>query len=453
MFGKKRKIVTRMAPSPTGHLHIGTARTALYNFLYAKNKGGSFIMRSEDTDKTRSTKEFEKEIKDGLHWLGITWDEYYNQSERTEIYKKYLKNAINSDKAYISKEESRKKPGTEIEIIRLRNPNKKITFEDEIRGEITFDTTELDDFIIARSIDDVLYHFAVVVDDEEMNVTHVIRGEDHISNTPRQILIQEALGFERPIYAHLPLLLAPNKSKLSKRSDITVELKEYTKQGFLPEAIINYLSLLGWNPGTNQEIFTMEELIHDFDLSGVQKGGAIFSIEKLRWFNKEHMNKHYTDDMLKTIEHRLPESIKSMSQYSENRLQKLAPTITERISVLSDITDEAKRGEYDFAFNTPTQNLNTLKWKKDKSVRDALPRLQKIAEILSTIPEESTIEGIKNSIWDYVETEGRGEVLWPLRVALTAKEKSPDPFTVIYIIGTAEAYKRVQSACDTILKA
>ena len=187
-----------MAPSPTGHLHIGTARAALYNFLFAKKHNGVFILRSEDTDSERSRKEFEEEIQDGLTWLGLTWDAYYRQSERKELYGKYLQQLIDAGSAYISKEESKREPGTEIEVIRLKNPGTSITFEDEVRGEVTFDTTELGDFVIARSLDDALYHFTVVVDDHEMGVTHVIRGEDHISNTPRQILIQEAIGAMRP---------------------------------------------------------------------------------------------------------------------------------------------------------------------------------------------------------------------------------------------------------------
>ena len=204
-------IVTRIPPSPTGHLHIGTVRTALFNYLLAKQAGGKVLFRSEDTDKSRSTKEFEQEIIDGLHWLGIVWDnegDIIRQSERASIYKEYLLKLIENGSAYLSKEESRAVPGTMVEVIRLKNPNKKVTFNDLVRGDVTFDTTELGDIVIARNIDDALYHFTVVVDDHLMGVTHVIRGEDHLSNTPRQILIQEALGIPRPIYAHLPLILA-----------------------------------------------------------------------------------------------------------------------------------------------------------------------------------------------------------------------------------------------------
>lgn len=440
-----------MAPSPTGHLHIGTARTALFNYLYAKRYGGTFILRTEDTDKERSKTEFEEEIIEGLGWLGISWDAFYRQSERTIIYTAYLETAIQKGSAYLSKEESKMRPGEFVEVVRLKNPNKSITFEDEIRGEITFDTTELGDFVIARSITDPLYHFTVVVDDHEMEVTHVIRGEDHISNTPRQILIQEAIGAARPKYAHLPLILAPDRSKLSKRHG-AVMLSEYERQGFVQPAIINYLTLLGWNSGTDQEVYTLEELCKIFDLSGVQKGGAIFDLEKLSWFNREHL-KSYSDEHFKMyMSAFIPEEMYTLPQFSDARLTKLIPIIRERISVGQEITTEYQKGEYDFAFKSPHIDPVMIKWKNDASVRETLLRLQKLAEIVATIPEECTAEEAKSYIWDYATEVGKGEVLWPLRVALSGKERSPDPFTIIHIVGSAEAYQRIKNACDTILK-
>jgi glutamyl-tRNA synthetase len=452
MFEKQQTVVTRMAPSPTGHLHIGTARTALYNFLYARNKAGRFIMRSENTDAERSTKEYEEEILDGLAWLGIEWDAYYRQSERTDVYTQYLERLLRSGSAYLSKEESKREPGTMIELIRLKNPNKTITFNDQVRGEISFDTTELGNFVIARSLESALYHFAAVVDDHEMGVTHVIRGEDHISNTPRQILIGDAIGLDRPMYAHLPLILASDKSKLSKRHG-AVSLYEFKDQGYLPEAMVNYLAFLGWNPGTDQEIFTLLELIEAFDLGGIQKGGAIYNVEKLKWFNREHLKKVSHGEYFKIVEARISKRVQDLPQYSDERLERLMHTIRERTGVAYEITEEAEKGEYDFAFTEPPLNVPMLKWKNDSTVRDVLPRLQKIAEILSTIDEDLSPDEIKNALWDYALRVGKGEVLWPLRVALTGKERSPDPFTVIYIIGSGEAYKRIRKACDTILSA
>lgn len=283
-----QKIITRFPPSPTGPLHIGNVRTALFNYLFAKQHGGDFIVRIEDTDKARSKKEYEDEMLESLKWLGLKRDgELLHQSERTEIYKKYLQKLIHEHKAYISTETE----GENREVVRFCNPNKSVKFEDLIRGVVEFDTTELKDFVIAKSVDEPLYHFVVVVDDFESGVTHVIRGEDHISNTPRQILIQEAIGASRPLYAHLPLILAQDRSKLSKRKHgESVSLNYYRNKGYSPEAIINYLALLGWNPGTEQEIFTLEELINVFDLTRVHKGGAIFDEKKLAWVNRKHFN-------------------------------------------------------------------------------------------------------------------------------------------------------------------
>ena len=275
------KVAVRMAPSPTGNFHVGGARTALFNFLFARKNNGKFILRIEDTDKERSKKEFEDDIFESLEWLGLKYDEFYRQSERGEIYKNYVEKMLNNDSVYEA----------EDKVIRFRNPNKKVKFNDLVRGEIEFDTTELKDFVIAKSADEPLYHLAVVIDDCESGITHVIRGEDHISNTPRQILIQEAIGATRPLYAHLPLILAQDRSKLSKRKHgESVSLGYYRDKGYSPEAVINYLALLGWNPGTEQEIFTLEELINVFDLARVHKGGAIFDEKKLAWVNRKHFN-------------------------------------------------------------------------------------------------------------------------------------------------------------------
>ncbi|MDO8569671.1 MAG: glutamate--tRNA ligase family protein [bacterium] len=281
MKSKSEKVVVRMAPSPTGNFHVGSARTALFNFLFARKNNGKFILRIEDTDRERNKKEFEDDIFESLEWLGLKYDEFYRQSERGGVYKNYIEKMLNQGLAYESDDK----------VIRFRNPNKKVKFNDLVRGEIEFDTTELKDFVIAKSVDEPLYHLAVVIDDFESNITHVIRGEDHISNTPRQILIQEAISAPRPLYAHLPLILAQDRSKLSKRKHgESVSLDYYRSKGYSPEAIINYLALLGWNPGTEQEIFTLRELINVFDFSRVHKGGAIFDEKKLAWVNRKHFN-------------------------------------------------------------------------------------------------------------------------------------------------------------------
>lgn len=442
-------ITTRIPPSPTGHLHIGTVRTALFNYLFSRHNKGRFVFRSEDTDKARSKKEFEVEIIEGLQALGLTWDnteEVVRQSERGEIYRRYLEEGIRNGKLFLSQEESKKNPGETVEVVRLKNPNKEIVFNDLIRGEIAFNTTELGDLVVARSIDDALYHFTVVVDDHEMGVTHVLRGEDHISNTPRQILIQEALGFERPEYAHLPLILAPDRSKMSKRHG-AVAVAEYLKEGFLPEAIINYLALLGWNPGTDQEIFTLEELVEQFDIAKVHKSGAVFDRQKFLWINKEHLNRLSDDMYLGLVKTALPDSIKSLSQYDDERLRRLIPTVRERINIFGEFTDAAAVGEYDFAFTHPDVDLALLKWKKDLDLTPSAVRLRAVYDLLKDA-DFSSLESIKAAVWDYAEKEGRGEVLWPMRVALTGLERSPDPFTVAHTIGREDSLHRIKSAVE-----
>ncbi len=439
-----------MPPSPTGHLHIGTARTALFNYLFAKKHGGKMILRSEDTDKARSTKAYETEIVEGLKWLGITWDneEIFRQSERTPLYRGYLEKMIAAGTAYLSKEPKKDDPTTLIEVVRLKNPNKTITFTDLVRGEITFDTTELGDIVIARTIDDPLYHLTVVVDDFEMGVTHVIRGEDHIANTPRQILIQEAIKAPLPAYAHLPLILASDRSKMSKRHG-AVALLEYQNAGFLPAAITNYLALLGWNPGTEQEIFTPEALVEAFSLEGVQKGGAVFDLHKFTWVNKQHLALLSDAEFTQYVMEHGGNSLRELPQFTDAAWQRLLPTIRERISLGKEFADAVAAGEYDFAFSKVQPSRELLKWKNDNKPEDAVPRLLEVASLLEAA-DFSSPDTIKAALWDYAEKVGKGEVLWPLRVSVTALERSPDPFTALFIVGKEEGLLRIHNTVDIL---
>lgn len=439
------QVVTRIAPSPTGVLHVGTARTALFNYLFAKQNNGKFVVRVEDTDKARSTKEFEKDILDSLSWLGLNFDEFYRQSERTEIYKKYLDKLIAEGKAYYSKEESTEE-GKRSEVIRFKNPNKEIIFEDLIRGEIKFDTTELGDFVIAKSLDEPLYHLAVVVDDHEMGITHVIRGEDGISNTPRQILIQDAIGANRPKYAHLPLILGPDKTKLSKRHGAT-SLNAFKDQGYSKEAILNQLAFLGWNPGDEREFFTLDELINEFSIEKVGKAGAVFNVEKLDWFSKKYIDKLDKDFLEKTLKEKLSNHQKN---FNEKMIPKLIPLVKERINKIGDIDLMIKEGELDCFFgelkNYSTENLIWKKSDKEKT----LNHLQEVNKIISENPEQDSPEDIKSLIWNYAEQEGKGDVLWPLRYSLSGRDKSPDPFTLSYILGKESTLSRINTAINKL---
>lgn len=435
------EVVVRIPPSPTGNLHIGTARTALFNYLFAKKYNGKVILRYEDTDRERSKEEFETNIAEGLEWLGFTVDETHHQSKRTDVYTKYLNKLIEEDKAYVSKELAKSGDG-EVEIVRFRNPGTKVTFNDEIRGEISFDTTELGDFVIAKSLTEPLYHLAVVVDDFDMGITHVIRGEDHISNTPRQILIQEALGAPRPIYAHLPLILAPDKTKLSKRHG-AVSLAEYRDQGFLKDALINYLAMLGWNPGTDQEIFSLEELVEVFSLTQIQKGGAVFNIEKLRWFNKQYLE-HVEDTIfIEEIKKRLDKEV-----ITDALAEKLVPVLRERIELFSDITAFYDAGEFAYIFNRPAPSKDEIQWKED-GAEAAHKHITKVIKLLESV-EDYTVDTIKEVIWPYAEETGKGSVLWPMRFSLTGQKKSPDPFTVARLLGKEETLIRLKQALDIL---
>ena len=423
----KKSVVTRFPPSPTGFLHIGRARTALFNYLYARKNNGKLIFRLEDTDKARSKPEFEQNFYDCLNWLGIKWDneKVIRQSERTEVYKNYVHKMVKEEKAYISKEENGN------EVVRFRNPNKKVTFTDLIRGDITFDTTELEDFIIARNINEPLYHLTAVVDDFEGGITHVIRGDDGISNTPRQILIQEAIGAPKPVYAHLPLILAADRSKLSGRHG-AVSVTEYKDAGYLPEALTNYLALLGWNPGTEQEIFSMDELIQAFDLTKVNKAGAVFNPEKLKWFNKQYISKMSLDEFKKAA-----------APFATDVPEKLWPLLKERTIILSELKDLS---EFDFLSKKPDYPKEKLNWKETPANKARLEETKKLVESVS----DFTKENVKSALWPLAEKEGKGEVLWPLRIALSGKDKSPDPFILCELLGKEESLSRINHAISLL---
>ena len=440
----EKKIVTRIAPSPTGNLHVGSALIALVNYIYARQNNGTFKLRIEDTDSVRSTLEFEQNIYDGLTWLGLEYAEVTKQSERSELYKEKLTLLIESDKAYVSKEEAKDESGRMVEVIRLRNPGKVVTFTDEVHGEISFDTTELGDFVIARSMGDALYHFAVVVDDADMGVTHVIRGDDHISNTPRHILIQEALGIERPVYAHLPLLLAKDKSKLSKRKG-AVAVSDYREQGYCKEAVVNYLALLTWNPGTEKEFYTMDELIADFSLARVHKAGAIFDVEKLKWLNKEHRKLVPKESLTQDLKAQLEGNTGILEALE--RSPKAVEDMLERFSTWAELKEALAAGEYDFYEKRPVVEQGMLAWKKDPNPEGVKDRLSKVAELIGSVDTTAfTYENIKGAVWAYAETEGKGGVLWPMRVALSGKERSPDPFILAEALGKEETLTRLNEA-------
>ncbi|MEI6528239.1 MAG: glutamate--tRNA ligase family protein [bacterium] len=445
----QKQIICRFPPSPTGWFHIGNARTALFNYFFVKQNNGKLLFRLEDTDKERSKQEYADDIISGLKWLGIDMDfeNPYKQSEHGDTYKKYIELMLKNDSAYISKEEV-KEEGQRAEVIRLRNPGKKIKYNDMIRGDIEVDTTELGDFIIAKSLTEPIYHLAVVVDDFEMGITHVIRGEDGIYNTPRQILIQEAIGAPRPIYAHMPFILNEDRSKLSKRKQgETVSLSYYRREGYLPETMVNFLAFCGWNPGHNTEIMSMSEIIEQFDIQKVQKAGAVFNKEKLLWLNKEYMKKMPAEELKKNIFGIISEKFSADNEV----LEKVLPVISERISTFGELRQLVSTGEFDYFFTVPTPAKEMLIWKKDTDFAIPKKNLEQVRDILMAIDETNfDLESIKSALTPFAEIAGKGSVLWPTRVALSGREKSPDPFTLISILGKKECVARLSKAIEIL---
>jgi glutamyl-tRNA synthetase len=498
---KTKNVRTRFAPSPTGNLHIGSARTALFNYLFAKQNKGNFILRIEDTDKERSKKEFENDITDNLKWLGLEWDEEYRQSERTKIYEKYIKKLIAEDKAYYcfcTKEEledmkqeqmsrgeapkyngkcrklSEKQIKDNLEqgknyIIRFKVEAKKIRFKDLIRSEVEFDTGLMGDIAIAKNEKMPLYNFSVVVDDYEMKISQVIRGEDLLPNTPKQILLQEALGFPQPEYAHLPLILGSDRSKMSKRHGAT-SIKEYSDQGYLAEAVINFLAFLGWNPGDEKEIFSLTSLIKDFSLEKIQKHGAVFNIKRLDYLNGFYIRRMPLEELTELCipflikaglitpifkEDRYPAtfggSFISSKFVLENReeidfeyIKKVVFISQERLKILSEIeelTDFFFKGELDY-------KKDLLKW-KNMTDEDIVSSIDKSINILSDI-KKWTRDNIEKELLK--NTEDRGELLWPLRVALSGKKASPPPFEIAEILGREKTLQRLNQAKEICQK-
>lgn len=514
---KPGEVRTRFAPSPTGFLHIGSARTSLFNFIFARKHQGRFILRIEDTDKNRSTPEMEQSIIQGLKWLGIQWDEGpdiggnygpYRQSERKDIYQKYTEKLLEEKKAYYcfcSKEDlevqrqylmSIGKPPlyngkcAELDektvqenlankkeyIIRFKTPHKKLIFKDLIRGEIEFDTGLIGDFSIAKDLDSPLYNLACVIDDFEMKISHVIRGEEHISNTPKQILIHEALNLPVPQYAHLPMVLAPDKSKLSKRHG-AIGLEDLKKAGYLPEAIVNFTAFLGWNPGTEREIYSMSSLIKEFSLERIKKSGAVFNIKRLDYLNSFYIRQKSIDELTNecipyliqagliteqtkqdpsSLEARIFRVQETNEEVSFAKLSQIVTIYQERLRKLSEIpelTDFFFKGELDY-------EKDLFRWKEqnDKNVVDSLNR---VGETLSEIKEEDWNKNnlerflIKEAeeLAEEIDKKGdRGYLLWPFRVALTNKKASASPFEIAEILGRQKTLQRIEKAKQCILE-
>lgn len=464
----------RFAPSPTGHLHIGGARTALFNYLYAKHNKGTFILRIEDTDRTRSTEEYIDAIIEGMKWLELDWDEGpYRQTDRFDVYRRYTEKLLNEGKAYycycLPEELEQRRQEALVQgkspkydgrcrnlqdsipgknpAVRFRMPQEGETaVNDLIKGKTVFDNAYLDDLIIMRSDGTPTYNFTVVVDDVDMNITHVIRGDDHLNNTPKQIHIYNALGYEVPLFAHLPMILGADKTRLSKRHG-AVSVMAYKEMGYLPDALVNYLVRFGWSYG-DQEVFTRDELINYFSFENIGKSSAVFNPEKLLWLNSRYIINSSSEKLADLVmPFLLKEKIVSEGQMLDNVwLSKAINTQKERSKTLIELAHSLR---YYISEDVEYNEKAKIKFLNEKT----LPYLIELKDRLASIPDFSASE-IEKVFISIIEKHGikLGNLAQPVRVAMTGKTESPGIFEVLEIIGKEKTIKRLEKAIKTITK-
>lgn len=477
----------RFAPSPTGFLHVGNARTALYNWLYARNQKGTLILRIEDTDKERSSKEFETALMEDLKWMGIEWDEGpdiggdygpYRQSEKDSIYQDYLEKLKQKDlvyRCYCTPEElkqhreaalaagkppkydnrcrqltAEKKAAFESEgrvfVWRFKVPqNRTITFQDSVRGEVRFDCETMGDFVIFKADGGPTFHFSVVIDDALMKMTHVIRGEDHLSNTPKHILLYEAIEADVPQYAHLPLILGQDRAPLSKRHGVT-SVRQYQEMGYPPEALVNYLALLGWSPKDNREIFKPEELIDLFNLSNLNNSGAVFDVEKLGWISAQHMKEKSPELILEKAMPALVEAGKVGSSLEGDEKERLINVIAAVRSGLKYYTQLPEQIDLFMNDDFQIEDADALEVLKEEQVpsllKELIVRVQNLADF-----EPATIKTCFKEIQKDLGVKGKGFFL-PVRLALTGQLHGPEIVDVFPALGKERILKRIESVAS-----
>ncbi len=474
----------RIAPSPTGNLHVGNARTALYNYLYARQTGGEYILRIDDTDAKRSSDADIEGVLSSFRWLGLDWDEGYaaggdygpyRQSERLPLYRKYVEELLANDHAYqcwctpaeldvlrkqaqrerrpfrypqtclhlnASERAARERSGAPF-VIRFHSPREgTVAFEDLVRGAMKVESTELDDLVIVRTDGMPTYNFASVIDDSHMQITHVIRGADHLYNTHRQIPIAEALGFDLPAYAHLPLLTNPDRTKLGKRSG-AVLVGDYAAQGYLPEAVVNFLALLGWNPGDTQEVFGLDELVSAFSLVRVNRANAVFELQKLVWLNGVYIRSLTLQDLTeRSVPFLAGAGLIQPDGFDRAYLQAAIELEQERLKNLAEAPTVL-----DFFFAdevTPEPKLLVAKKQTPSASLDALEQACAQLELLDSWdhePIETCLRGLAASLgWK------AGQLFMPLRVAITGKTATPPLFETMVVLGRERTLARIESA-------
>lgn len=418
-------IRVRFAPSPTGYLHIGGARTALFNWMYSKAQGGKFVLRIEDTDQERSKKEFLDEILKSMEWLGLNWDELYRQSERFDIYRDHAQKLLKDGKAY--------KDG---EAVILKMPEQEVKIYDLIRGEILFDTATLKDQVLLKSDGSPAYSFACVVDDALMSISHVIRGEDHISNTPKQVVMYQALGFKIPKFAHLPLILGSDGGRLSKRTG-AVAVSDYKKQGFLPAALVNYLMLLGWSPGNNQEMVTLDSAIKKFSIKKINKTSAAFSMDKLKWLNTQYIKQMDSDALIELLIPLLQERGFIHDAYDKTNLKSIVDLYKGRIATLVDFLDWADYFFLEEITIDQEAQAKHLSVDRSKEFRLLSERLSHVNDY-NAVSAEEVFRGLVAEL-----SLQASDLVHPVRVALTGKSVGPGLFETMSVLGKEKTVKRL----------
>ncbi len=490
----------RIAPSPTGPLHVGTARTALFNYLHARKVGGSFILRLEDTDVARSSLAYEKDILDGLHWLGLEWDEGpevagqgargphapYRQMERLPTYAEAAERLLAADRAYPcyctteemaadrQAQEAAKLPPRYVGRCATLTPEERrareaegrrgalrfrvgegiVAFDDIVRGHVEFDVANLGgDFVIVRGDGSPLYHFTVVVDDAAMEISEVIRGEDHLSNTPKHILLFEALGYGVPRFAHLPLILNPDRTKMSKRKSQTA-IGDYIAQGFIREALVNYLALLGWSTGSEEEVLGLDEIVRRFDIADVHKGGAVFDRERLEWLNGQWIRRLSDDDLVERLRPFL-EADKAAGRIdrvpSDDDLRSLLPVVQERLPTLGAITDLAGFLWVDQVALDPTI-LVPKRWDATTTAAGLAGAREVIAGVGDVVFEADELEPPLRAL---AEARGwkAGDLFMAIRVAVTGRTATPPLFDTLVALGRDRVLDRLERARRTLVDA
>ena len=432
----------RFAPSPTGYLHIGGARTALFNWLFARHNKGVFILRVEDTDQQRSTEESTKAIFDSMKWLGLDWDEGpYYQSQRLSIYKQYAERLVEHGKAFYDTDAEGRK------AIRFRMQDEITEFNDLIHGTITFDATLIEDFVILKADGFPTYNFACVVDDADMGITHIIRGDDHISNTPKQIALYKAFGFKMPEFAHIPMILGEDGSRLSKRHGAT-SVTEYRDKGYLSHALVNFLSLLGWSPGNDQEIISITEMIEKFTLKRVNKTSAQFNNTKLDWMNGQYIKNTPVEELTPEVKAFFEKSGINTAEYTTEWFKNLVSLYHERFKNFQDLFDQTR---FFFTDTIEYDNVAVEKFLKKEGVCKLIKEVHSAISPIENFDKQSLEACLRNS----TEKLGVGfsRLAQPLRVAITGKSVSAGIFETMELLKKEKTLKRIlytiNNLCET----